>query len=288
MEHAEARELLEIAAVEPHGFERLAAGDTLEAAALAGHLAGCPECAEEMERLRRASAVVRDVVRTLPPADLRERTLAFVAAVGRQPEPAAGASAASPESRGVPANVRAEATSAPVARRPATSSPRLGFWVASIAAAVAIALLGTSILVGRDREATIAAQAEDIDSLAKVAIWTVRIDGLPDAQHVELAGTGTAGSGASGTLVFSPTSKEVVILARGLPEPAAGLEYRCWMEIGGGRTKVGRMFLGGGVAYWVGNVEAVSKAVPGTPFGVSLVEAGGDSVSGDPILAGEL
>jgi hypothetical protein len=160
--------------------------------------------------------------------------------------------------------------------------------VASIAAAVAIALLGTSILVGRDREATIAAQAEDIDSLADVAIWTVRIDGLPDAQHVDLAGTGTAGSGASGTLVFSPTSKEVVVLARGLPEPAAGLEYRCWMEIGGGRTKVGRMFLGGGVAYWVGNVEAVSQAVAGTPFGVSLVQADGDSVSGDPILAGEL
>ncbi|HEV8545552.1 MAG TPA: anti-sigma factor [Candidatus Limnocylindrales bacterium] len=286
MEHAEARELLEVAAVEPLGFERLAAGDTPEAAALAGHLAGCPECAEEMERLRRASAVVREVVRTLPPADLRERTLAFVAAVGRQPQQ--GTEAAGAASRAVPATVTAEATSAPVARPPSVVSPRLGFWVASIAAAVAIALLGTSILVGRDREATIAAQAEDIDSLAEVAIWTVRINGLPDAQHVDLAGTGTAGSGASGTLVFSPTSKEVVVLARGLPEPVAGLEYRCWMEIGGGRTKVGRMFLGGGVAYWVGNVEAVSQAVAGTPFGVSLVQADGDSVSGDPILAGEL
>lgn len=286
MEHAEARELLEIAAVEPHGFERLAAGDTLEAAALAGHLAGCPECAEELERLRRASAVVRDVVRTVPPVDLRERTLAFVAAVGRQPQP--GSATAGAASRVVPANVTVGASAAPARRGASRASPRLGFWVASIAAAVAIAVLGTSILVGRDREATIAAQAEDIDSLAKVAIWTVRIDGLPDAQHVDLAGTGTAGSGASGTLVFSPTSKEVVVLARGLPEPAAGLEYRCWMEIGGGRTKVGRMFLGGGVAYWVGNVEAVSKAVPGTPFGVSLVPADGNAVSGDPILAGEL
>ena len=283
MEHAEARELLEVAAVEPHGFERLAAGDTPEAAALAGHLAGCPECAEELERLRRASAVVRDVVRTLPPADLRERTLAFVAAVGRdrQPEAAAAGGVLS-------AGAAREASTVAAPRRASVAQPRLGFWVASIAAAVAIAVLGTSILVNRDREATIAAQAEDIDSLAKVAIWTVRIDGLPDAQHVDLAGTGTAGAATSGTLVFSPTSKEVVVLARGLPEPAAGLEYRCWMEIGGGRTKVGRMFLGGAVAYWVGNVEAVSQAVAGTSFGVSLVPASGDSVSGDPILAGEL
>ena len=63
MEHTEARELLEIAAVEPDGFERLTAGDTPEAAALAGHIAGCVECATEMERLRRASVVIRDALR---------------------------------------------------------------------------------------------------------------------------------------------------------------------------------------------------------------------------------
>jgi len=82
MEHAEARELLELAAVEPDGFDRLAAGDTADAAALAGHLAGCLECSLELERLRRSAAVIRDAVRTAPPPDLRERTLAFVAAVG--------------------------------------------------------------------------------------------------------------------------------------------------------------------------------------------------------------
>ena len=51
MDHAEARELLEIAAVEPGGLARLMAGDTAEAAALAGHLAGCDECTQEMARL---------------------------------------------------------------------------------------------------------------------------------------------------------------------------------------------------------------------------------------------
>ena len=71
MDHAEARELLEVAAVEPGGLARLMAGDTPEAAALAGHLAGCEECTREMARLRRVAGIVRGVVRTTPPPELR-------------------------------------------------------------------------------------------------------------------------------------------------------------------------------------------------------------------------
>ena len=48
MEHAEALERIEIAAAEPDGLERLMAGDTPDAAAVAGHLAGCPSCASEL------------------------------------------------------------------------------------------------------------------------------------------------------------------------------------------------------------------------------------------------
>ena len=96
MEHAEARELLELAAVEPDGFDRLAAGDTPEASALAGHLAGCPECSAELERLRRASLLIRDAVRSAAPPELRERTLAFVAAVGRDRSAIAVAPAGAP------------------------------------------------------------------------------------------------------------------------------------------------------------------------------------------------
>ena len=83
MDHAEARELLDIAAVEPGGLDRLVAGDTPAATALAGHLAGCPDCSEEFSRLRVSATVLRDVIATQPPAELRARTLAFVAAVGR-------------------------------------------------------------------------------------------------------------------------------------------------------------------------------------------------------------
>src|ERR687884_384064 len=90
MDHAEAREILELAAVEPDGLARLTAGDTPESAALAGHLAGCPECTQEMARLRRVAGIVRGVVRTTPPPELRDRTLAFVRAVGRDRSAAAG------------------------------------------------------------------------------------------------------------------------------------------------------------------------------------------------------
>ena len=64
MDHEEVRELLEVAAVEPGGLDRLMAGDTPDAALVAGHLAGCAACAAELERLRRSvSASIRPAVR---------------------------------------------------------------------------------------------------------------------------------------------------------------------------------------------------------------------------------
>jgi len=83
IEHEEVREALELAAIEPGGLDRLIAGDTTEAALVAGHLAGCPACMAEFVRLRNTSIVIRDVLATEPPAELRERTLSFVRAVGR-------------------------------------------------------------------------------------------------------------------------------------------------------------------------------------------------------------
>lgn len=280
MEHAEARELLEVAAVEPDGFGRLVAGDTPDAAALAGHVAGCPECADEMERLRRASAMIRDSVRSLPPPDLRDRTLALVAAVGRDRIGDDRAATAGADAEVVDLGaVRRE-------RRPGGVGSRRGLtlWAASVAAAVIVAIVGTGAWVGRIQDERAAAQAQQIASLAKVATWSLRIDAEPDAQYVELA----SASGATASLVFSPTSTELVVLASGLAEPPAGREYRCWIETDAGRSPIGKMFFGGGVSYWVGEAAAVDAAAEGTRFGVSLEPAGGDAVSGDAVLLGEL
>src|SRR4051812_21814620 len=113
MDHAEAREILELAAVEPDGLARLTAGDTPEAAALAGHLAGCAECTQEMARLRRVAGIVRGVVRTTPPPELRERTLAFVRAVGRDRSAAATAVGGGAAALHAPAHVASPPQSAP-------------------------------------------------------------------------------------------------------------------------------------------------------------------------------
>jgi hypothetical protein len=84
MEHDEVRDLLADAAIEPGGLDRLMAGDTPTAALVAGHLAGCPECTDELERLRRSVGIIRPMVRATPPPELRERTLAYVAGLGRE------------------------------------------------------------------------------------------------------------------------------------------------------------------------------------------------------------
>src|SRR3954463_7612126 len=94
MEHAEAREILEFAAVEPNGLARLMAGDTPQAGLLASHLAGCDDCTAEMARLRREAGILRGVMRTTPPADLKDRTLALVRAVGRDRSGMAAATSA--------------------------------------------------------------------------------------------------------------------------------------------------------------------------------------------------
>lgn len=282
MEHVEARELLETAAVEPGGFERLMAGDTAEASALAGHLAGCPACAADMERLRRDSTVIRSVVRSLPPPDLRERTLAFVAAVGR--ERGTGAAGA----------VAAGAVAAPIelaADRPAagrgSGAGRFGRvlpWAASLAAVLIVAVAGTSLLVGGSRDRVISEQSAQIGALSKIATYTLRINGQPDATHVDLASA--SGSDATASLLFSRATGELVILAEGLTPAPTGQEYRCWMELDGRRTRIGRMFFAGDVAFWVGEVPTLSAVDDATRFGVTLVPAGGESVDGDPVLQG--
>jgi hypothetical protein len=283
MDHAEARELLEIAAVEPGGFARLVAGDTPEAAALAAHLVGCTSCAAEMERLRLSAAVIREAVRQAPPPELRERTLAFVAAVGRPRGAAAGAEAtASVADLG--AGLRGDRTIAAVSPLARARMARPGIWLASLAAVLIVAVAGTALLVGVSRDRQIAAQAEEIDALHDVAAWTIRVDQQPDAHHVALAAA--TGSGPTGTLLFSPTSTDVIVVATGLAPPAAGMEYRCWVETGGTRQRVGRMFLGAGLAYWVGTASSISGLAAGSTFGISLVPLTGDPVSGDPVLVG--
>lgn len=282
MDHSEVRDILEDAAVEPGGLERLMAGDTTTASLVAGHLAGCPDCAAELERLRRSVALIAPVVRDVPPPELRERTLAFVAAVGRpRGLPIGEAPNQSPEPPVLAPSPARPTGTAVVARRPSRLAPVLG-----LAAALIVAVAGTAFIAGSNRSAELKLQAAEIEALGDVARWTLRIDQSPDAHRVTLASTATGSGAVSGELLFSPSSTELVVVADGLTPPAAGHEYKCWVEADGKRSTIGKMFFGGDVAYWVGPVPEVAGLGANATFGVSLVDLSAPEAPGQPVLSG--
>ena len=132
MDHADALEQIELAAVEPDGLERLMAGDTPEAAAVAGHLAGCPDCAAELVRIRRT--VVDRARRSSPSrtgprpagADARLRAGGRSRPVGRR-------------RRGAPSRPRPPSRGRPPRRNRAASGPNRWARYGAIAAAVVLA-----------------------------------------------------------------------------------------------------------------------------------------------------
>lgn len=268
MDHDEALEHIELAAVEPGGLERLMAGDTVMAAAVVGHLAGCERCSEELRRLSRATPLLRDVVRTTPPADLRDRTLAYVLEHGR---PRGGTltpveGGASPPASGAP-------------RR----RSRIPAWAAAAAAALVLVVGSLAFLAGR---AEVDRYGSAVAALERVNRATLSVTADPGARRVALAST--SGGTTSGTLLFSPSTTELVVVASDLPPPPSGKEYRCWVEIGGRRANVGRMFFADELAFWVGDTPEVSDLADGTTFGVSLTDVGGSSLESEPVIVGEL
>lgn len=311
MEHANALERIEIAATEPDGLERLMAGDTPEAAEVAGHLAGCPACVDELTRIRRTTTIVRDVILAQPDPALRERTLAFVRAVGRDRSGAerahAGATVAAtrdPATDGAadaPADrpqLTVVADPAGAARRdtgsPSLSSPgvpmRAGRWRMPVpwAAGIAAALIVAGAL-GFGAGAVLRSPASD-DRRTEVAVLqgattaAVRVAAQPDARHVELAPT--SGGSATGSLVFSPSSGELVMIATNLAPEPAGQQYGCWVEQDGQRRRLGRMYWAGKLWAWAGPATGLASLPPGTVFGVSLGASGGGE--GEPVLTGQL
>ncbi len=298
MDHDTTREQLELAAVEPGGLDRLVAGDTATAQAVAGHLAGCLSCTAELGRLQRASTLIREVAREIPPADLRERTLATVRAAGVARGAGADVGIGDDESAVAVATGASPAAAAPAAAAPppvgrtspaiqARSRAALG-WVAAVAAvaaAVVLSVAATSVIVGGRVDERLASQARTIGALEKVTSAALLITSEPDVRRVALSG---AEPGLAGSLLFSPSTSELVVVATGLTPPPAGQEYRCWVEQAGERQGVGKMFFSEGLAYWVGPVPAIKGLVGEATFGVSLVDLDGVALDPEPVLDGGL
>jgi hypothetical protein len=277
MDHEDVLEQMELAAIEPDGLERLMAGDTAMAAAVVGHVAGCDACAEELRRLSNAVPLVRDLVRTTPPADLRERTLAYVKAHGR----VRGAQEDLVAARATTAPAAAATTTTVPATRPRTAG--ILRWVVAAAAAIAIAVGSIAALEARNDAER---QASAVAALEAVNRATLEITRDTEARRVELAATG--GASTSGTLLYSPSTTELVVVATDLERPPSGKEYRCWVEVDGRREDVGKMFFAGDLAFWVGDTPAVSDLPDGTDFGVSLADVANPTLEADPVIRGEL
>ena len=298
MDHADVRELLELAAAEPDGLERLTAGDTADSAAVAGHLAGCPECSREHVRVARLSAILSSTIARVDeagaPADLRARTLDYVRLMGRPRQPAGtigmvGAleGGPSPTATMTPVTAQPLIGPGPVPMRSfGRSIPgrRLGA-ILAIAAVLAIAVLGTGVVVRNADSDRLTQQTAELDALSDLTTWSLRVSAQADARHVTLASAGGAGAGM---LLFSPSTRDVVVVMTGIAPPATGQEFRCWVEVGGQRARVGRMFFGGNLGYWVGSAEAVSRLAPGAVFGVGLVDTTTGQSVGAPVLTGTL
>lgn len=285
--HDEARELLEIAAVQPGGLDRLAAGDTAESAKLAGHLAGCPSCSAEAERLRTSAGLIREAILETPPPELRERTLALVRAVGRPRGVAELASASLAGSAAAPRLTPVGDRTTPAGARPARRrSLRTMALPLGLVAAIVLSVAGTAAIVANRPDSALEASRETSTELARLTNWMLRLGSEPDVERVALVGP--AGSAAVGTLLFSPTSTDLVVVASGLSPAPSGHEYRCWVLLNGTRLDVGRMDLGAGLAYWVGPVPSVEQLPAGTPFGVSLAAINGSIAPGDPVLGGSV
>jgi hypothetical protein len=304
MEHAEVLELIELAAVEPGGLDRLAAGDTPDAAAVAGHLAGCADCRAELAAAARTAALASEAIRELPDPALKARTLAFVREVGvdRSAQRAAGASVAA--SATAPAEspfARPSApTSVPVAPSPfpplsavpsaappseplpdnvvpiASRSRRTAWWAAASVAAVLVAGVAGFTAGG-------AAAPTTPPAVVTAAKTTMHIAEQPDAARVVLAST--SGAQTVGSVLYSAATGELSMTATGLQAAPDGATYACWVEVDGQRRRIGSLYLeGSGAGAWVGWVDGLDKLGMHPVFGVSLVKDG--DPNGTPLLRG--
>jgi anti-sigma-K factor RskA len=244
MSHEELQELLALYALE--------ALDPGEVAELEAHLATCETCPAELDELRIvAGAIGLAADPVAPPAELRERILAQVAA----PRPAAR-------------------PTAEVIR------PAAGFWkpvaaLISLAAAAAIVALSMYALGLAERVRAIEGQLAEKRGLAEFL-------SSADTATVVLAGTDEAPK-ARLKLAYDRRTGRAFLFGYDLPQPPAGKAYQLWF-ISGGKPLPGRVFDPGatGHGWWPEEVPADGRDA--SVFAVTLEPADGVSSPTGPMF----
>jgi anti-sigma-K factor RskA len=231
----------------------LGALDGAELAEFEAHLAtGCAICAARLRETREALAVMpRALPPVPPPPALRARVLERIDAERR-------------------------ATPAPVALRPERRRGRALWWAgwAGLAAAAAL-LVVVNTQLSRTREEIRALEGRVATLQGELADRERTLGFLsdPNVRYVSLAGLKPTPA-ANAWLLWNPTTRQGLLLARGLPVPPAGHAYELWALAGAQPVPAG-----------VFSVDAAGRALlrlPALPadhtvdaFAVTLEPAGG-------------
>lgn len=165
------------------------------------HVQACPDCAQEVRELRATAARLAAASAQTPPATLRGRVLAAIAAIRPLP---------------------------PLAQPVAAPLPRLMPRLLAAAAAVALLVAGTFgvLAFGADRRAD--RLALENDRLTDVLV-------APDAHGIG----GQVAGGGQATVVVSRDRGTVVVLADELAAVPGDRDYQVWL-IGPGGTRTAR------------------------------------------------
>ena len=96
--------------------------------------------------------------------------------------------------------------------------PSILLWVGAIAAAVVLSVAATTLIVGSRIDDRLTAQDQAIEDLAAVTTATIQVTSEPDAERVAL--DSPTGAATTGTLLYSPSTTDTVVVATGLERAA--------------------------------------------------------------------
>ncbi len=183
------------------------------------HLAGCPECVQEIAGLREASARLGAATAAIPPAGLKERVLA-AAAVTRQQAPEVAA-----------------------ADSPARTRLRPGPWLRSLAwpgrlavaagAVAAVAVLGIAVVFG-------VANGNMRQQLNQAQASSQQIAAVLTAQDAVMMNGSVAGGGTA-SIVMSRSRDALVFTAQGLRTLPSSRGYELWLVGPSGDRPIGML-----------------------------------------------
>jgi hypothetical protein len=236
MDHAEAHERIADLALEPRRLATLVSSDTPDDVALRSHVVTCPRCQAALADWREFQAATAAALATnhpeqlepmAPPAELRRRVLA--------------AAHAEPRTDALPADI------IQIRRR---SRPVSSGGLLALAAVFALVAVGLGVLFIREQSANLDRAALEHLWLSDTVSALGRVLATPDHHTIALHG---ADGAAAGALAWS--RHDLVVLSNGMPAPAEGQVYRCWLNYDGTETAMGRMWFVDGNAFWVSSTN---------------------------------